>query len=102
MCTKLQELVCFFAFDAVAHGLSEPSYYGYSGYEALFDAVTGDDPFDELPVELQADIGTVADCENLAEDLHDAWSQTAFILRHTAALPDAADVMEQIKNGGLQ
>lgn len=101
MKTTFNELHCHLAFGTILHDLDIPVIYGLGGYAELFDTIVGDTPFDDLPDNLRADIGSPAELKTLAAALHDAWSNVAYVLRNVAYRDDVNNIIFFIRQGGL-
>lgn len=101
MKTTFNELHCHLAFGTILHSLDIPAIYGLGGYAELFGTIVGDTPFDGLPDNLRADIGSPAELKTLATALHDAWSNVAYVLRNVAYRDDVNNIIYFIRQGGL-
>lgn len=101
MKTTFNELHCHLAFGTILHDLHIPVIYGVGGYAELFDTIVGDTPFERLPDNLRADIGSPEELKKLSAELHDAWSNVAYVLRNVAQRNDVNNIIYFIRQGGL-
>lgn len=91
------EFAKMMAFRNVLHTLGAPQSYGYRTWAMMFDDVTSDKPWQELPTSLTESIGSVADLRNLAEGLNEAYSVVMDTLRQVVNHEDAQHILEGVE-----
>lgn len=75
-----EEFLCEMAWQNTGHNLGSPKDYGLQSFQEMYNLITGDTAFGELPAELQEDIGSLGDLENMAEDFTNAYHTAAYTL----------------------
>lgn len=86
------------AFELVFHNLSSYQAYGCESPEDLFELITGDTAWDNLPEALREDVGSVDDLFNLSSDLRERLSDVVWVLR-TLNTTDYVKIIDGVMEG---
>lgn len=84
------------SFHIFYHGLEQPAHYGLSSYTELYEMVTGDTAFDDLPQAILKGVGNQYDLENLAADWRDMVSKTLHVVRALKHHEDVWVVIDEV------
>ena len=78
------------------HNLESPATYGLNSYTEMYDLVTGDTAFDDLPEQLREDLGSQYDLENVASDWRDMCSNVLYTVRALKNNPAMETIVAEV------
>lgn len=97
MQTKLvEQFVKTCAWRNVIHELGMTSINDGEHWATLYDAVTGDLPYDKLPQDIQEAYDYMGEVEQLASDLQESYAVVLDTLRCLVALPYGKVLLQDI------
>lgn len=78
------------------HNLESPATYGLNSYTEMYDLVTGDTAYEDLPEQMREDIGNHHDLENIAFDWSEMFSKVLYTVRALKNNPAMETILAEI------
>lgn len=96
MIKQVEQFIKTCAWRNVTQTLSLVTFDQTEYWAKMYDAVTGDTPYDDLPQEIKEEYTNVGDLMALAEDLTEAYSAAADTLRAFVSVDNTAELMQAV------
>lgn len=78
------------------HGLESPANYGLNSYTEMYNLVTGDTAYDDLPETMREDVVSQYDLENVASDWREMCSNVLYTVRALKNNPAMETIVAEV------